>query len=108
MHKQLLCGLSLCQPKLALLLLHLRLMRSQHRLKYAQVTLVLESDPGQQRVIIARVLLQLVVAYQNHLHLLHVVLLVHLECAAIDHLLQRWLARPDVELILVQEVVNLI
>jgi len=70
------------------------------------VPLVLERHSGQQRVVIRRKLVELIVADEDHLHLLHVVLLIHLESAAIDYLLQGGFSVTSIELILVEEVVD--
>ena len=51
------------------------------------MALVLERNLREERVVIRSVLVELIVAHQNHLHLLHVVLLIHLEGATVDYLL---------------------
>jgi len=79
-------GLPLRDLVSACQLLYLRLVATEHLLKDTQVPLVLERDSREQRVVIGCVLVQSVIAHQNHLHLLHVSLLIHLEGAAVDDL----------------------
>ena len=107
-NQQLLRCLRLRQTELALLHLDLRFVRAEHGLKYSQVPLMLERYPCKQWVVVACILVQLVVAHEDHLHFFHVVLLVHLECASIDHLLQGWFRWTSVHLVIVEIVVHLI
>ena len=50
----------------------------------------------------------MVVAHKDHLHFFHVVLLVHLERASVDHLLQGWFRWTCVHLVIVEIVVHLV
>lgn len=70
--------------------------------------LVLKRHPCQQRVVIRSVLVKLIVTHQNHLDLLHVVLLVHLEGAPIHDLLEGGLVWACVKLILIQVLIHLV
>lgn len=69
---------------------------------------MLKRNSRQQRVVIRRVLVKLIVAHENHLDLFHVILLVHLEGTPIHNLLKGGLAWACIELILVQVFIDLV
>lgn len=72
------------------------------------MSLVLKRHTCQQRVVIRSILVKLVIPHQNHLDLLHVILLVHLEGAAIDDLLEGGFVWACVVLVLIEELIDLI
>ena len=86
--------------------LHLSLMSSKHLLKYTQVLHVLERHPSQQWVVIRGVLFTDIVSHQDHLHFMHVILLVHLESASVYDFLQSWFLWAGVVAILHDVVVD--
>ena len=51
----------------------------------SDLPLVLKSNASEEREVIGGVLVKVIVAYKNHLHFLHVVLLIHLEGASIHY-----------------------
>ena len=104
-HLQRLIFVYFCFPRLRL---HLRPVVAEHLLKYAQVPLVLERYSRKQRIVIRCVLIKFIVADKDHLHLLHVTLLIHLERAAIDHFLQCRLALSRIILIVAEEIIHLV
>lgn len=72
------------------------------------MTLVLESHPSEQRIVIRGVLVVIIVPNQDHLHLSHVILLIHLESTSIYNLLQGRFARTSIVSILVNIIVHLV
>ena len=86
--------------------LHLSLMSGEHLFKYTQVFHVLERHPSQQRVVIRSVLFKDIVSHQDHLHLMHIILLVHLESASVYDFLQSGLLRAGIVAILHDVVVD--
>jgi len=63
----------------------------------SDLPLVLKSNASEEREVIGGVLVKVIVAYKNHLHFLHVVLLIHLEGASIHYFMQCWLVRAGVK-----------
>ena len=94
--QQLACLLLICLTS-GSKLLHLRQVAALHLLEYAQVPHVLARDSIQQGEIVGCVLVEVVIPNQYHLHLLHVVLLVHLESASVHYILEARLIGPSIE-----------
>ena len=88
--------------------LHLRLVFTDHLLKDSQMFLMLKGHSSQQWVVVGRILVILIVPHKNSLHLLHVILLIHLEGAPIYNFLQCRLVRSREMLIVREEIINLI
>ena len=86
--------------------LHLSLMSGEHLLEYTQVFHVLERHPSQQWVVIRSVLFKDIVSHQDHLHFMHVILLVHLESASVHDFLQSWFLWAGVVAILHDVVID--
>ena len=83
-------------------------MSSEHLLKYAQMLHVLEGHSSQQGVVIWGVLFKDIVSHQDHLHFVHVILLVHLESASVYNFLQSGFCRTGIEAILHDVIVDLV
>ena len=81
-------------------------MSSEHLLKYTQVLHVLERHPSQQWVVIRGVLFKNIISHQDHLHFMHVILLVHLESASVYDFLQSWFLWAGVVAVLHDVVVD--
>ena len=69
---------------------------------------MVEGDFGEERVVVRGILVRVVVANQNHLHFLHVVLLVHLECAPVHYIVQGRFRRTCVHFVLFQVVIHIV
>ena len=83
-------------------------MPGEHLLEYAQMLNVLEGHSSQQGVVIRGVLIKNIVSHQDHLHFVHVILLIHLESASVHDLLQSGLGRTRIEAVLHDVVVDLV
>ena len=89
-------------------LLNLSLLPAKQHLEHSQMTLVLESHPGEQWIVIRGVLVIIIVPNQNHLYFSHVIFLIHLESTSIDNLLQSWFVGACIVSILVNIIVHLV
>ena len=83
-------------------------MLAHHLLENAKMPLMLESDSSQKGEVIRGVLIVVIVANKDHLNFFHVVFLVHLEGAPVDHFLQCGLVGSRVESVFVQVLMDLV
>ena len=69
---------------------------------------MLKGHSSQQGVVIWGVLFKYVVSHQDHLHFVHVILLVHLESAPVYNFLQGGFCRTSIEAILRDVIIDLV